>query len=274
MSVREISSPDNPLVKEYVRLARSRKHRRSAGQVAVEGPNLLEQALSAGLIPTVVFYTAEYGSGKGRQLLSSLPAQVKQVQVSEALFARFAATETPQAVAALIPFQEPDPFSLLSKPLTLALLLDRLQDPGNMGTALRTAAAAGVDAVFYTPGSADPYSPKVLRSTAGALFHIHLAQVREPLQLVYDLQRIGMQVAAARTQSDQLYWQADFKRPTLLVIGNESSGVSQELSASADFGITIPQADRLDSLNAAVAAGILIYEVVRQRHCHWNARTN
>lgn len=266
MSIHEISSPDNPLVKEFIRLARSRKHRRSAGKVAVEGPNLLEQALTADLIPTVVFYTSEYGSGKGRLLLSSLPPAVKQVRVTEAVFTRIAATEAPQAVAALIPFQEPDPSLLLAKPLTLALLLDRIQDPGNMGTVLRTAAGAGVDAVFYTPGSADPFSPKVLRSTAGAVFHINVAQVREPLQLVQHLQSDGMQVAAAGPWSNQPYWEADFTRPTLLVIGNESSGISAELSAAADCGVTIPQADRLESLNAAVAAGILIYEAVRQRH--------
>jgi RNA methyltransferase, TrmH family len=83
-----------------------------------------------------------------------------------------------------------------------------------MGTMLRTAAAAGVDAVFYTPGSADPFSPKVLRSTAGAVFHIDVAQVREPLQLVESCKAKGMQVAAARPRSDQPYWEADFKRPT------------------------------------------------------------
>jgi RNA methyltransferase, TrmH family len=261
----DISSLDNPLVKEYLRMARSRKHRRSAGRVAVEGPNLLEQALTAGLIPAVVFYTEQYSAGKGRFLLGALPQSVKQVRVTEAVFTRLAATEAPQAVAALIPFQEPDLSSLLAKPLTLALLLDRLQDPGNMGTMLRTAAAAGVEAVFYTPGSADPFSPKVLRSTAGAVFHIPTAQTREPLQLILHLQSSEIQVAAALPHSDHSYWQADFKRPTLLVIGNESSGISAELSAAADCRVTIPQAGRLDSLNAAVAAGILIYEVLRQR---------
>jgi RNA methyltransferase, TrmH family len=265
LPVLEISSPENPLVKEFIRLARSRKHRRSAGKLAVEGPNLLEQALAAGLIPEVVFYTAEYGSGKGFPLISSLPREVRQLRVTETVFTRLAATEAPQAVAALIPFQEPDPSSLLAGPLTLAMLLDRLQDPGNMGTVLRTAAAAGVDAVFYTPGSADPFSPKVLRASAGAFFHIRTAQAREPLQLVESLKRDGIQAAAALPQSDQLFWEADFKHPTLLMIGNESSGISADLSAAADCGVTIPQAGQLDSLNAAVAAGILIYEAVRQR---------
>ena len=265
MPVHEISSPDNPLVKEFVRLAHSRKQRRSAGKLAVEGPNLLEQALTAGIIPAVVFYTAEYGSGKGRLLLSSLPPEVKQVRVTEAVFTRLATTEAPQAVAALIPFQEPDPSSLLAKPLSLALLLDRLQDPGNMGTVLRTAAAAGVEAVFYTPGSVDPFSPKVLRSTAGAVFQIGVARVREPLLLVERLQAKGMQVCASRPRSDQLYWEANFILPTLLLIGNESSGISTELSAAADCSVTIPQAENLESLNAAVAAGIMIYEALRQR---------
>jgi len=260
-----ISSPDNPLIKEFARLARSRKQRRAAGLVAVEGPNLLEQALAAGLVPAVVLFTPEYHAGKGRFLIEALPGTVKRVTVTAKVFARLAATETPQAVAALVPYAEPSPDELLDRPLTLALLLDRLQDPGNMGTILRTAAAAGVEAVFYTPGSADPLSPKVLRSTAGALFHIPVARASDPLQLIMKLRGAGLQAAAAVPRAEQLYWSADFKRPTLLVIGNEKSGISPELSEAADCRLTIPQPASQDSLNAAVAAALLIYEALRQR---------
>lgn len=266
MPPRLISSPDNPLVKEFSRLARSRKQRCAAGLVAVEGPNLLEQALAAGLTPAVVLFTPEYSTGRGRLLIGSLPQTVKRAPVAEKVFVKLSATETPQGVAALIPYREPDPAALLARTLTLALLLDRLQDPGNMGTILRTAAAAGVEAVFYTPGSADPLSPKVLRSTAGALFHIPVARVREPLPLVGKLQREGLQVTAAVPRAEQVYWNADFKRPTLLIIGNEKSGISPGLCAAADGTVTIPQAGGQDSLNAAVAAAILVYEAVRQRH--------
>ncbi len=261
-----ISSPDNPLIKEFARLARSRKQRRASGLVAIEGPNLLEQALAAGLAPAVVLFTPEYYAGRGRLLIDSLPITVRRAPVVEKVFAKLSATETPQGVAALIPYREPDPAALLTGTLTLALLLDRLQDPGNMGTILRTAAAAGVEAVFYTPGSADPLSPKVLRSTAGALFQIPVARVREPLPLVEKLQRDGLQVTAAAPRAEQIYWNADFRRPTLFIIGNEKSGISPDLCAAADGTVAIPQAGGQDSLNAAVAAAILIYEAVRQRH--------
>jgi len=260
-----ITSPENPLIKEYSRLVHSRRYRRTARKLAVEGPNLLEQALAAGLVPEAVLYTPGFGCGKGHLLLSSLPEGVPQFQVSGALFAKIAATETPQEIAALIPYREPDLTGILSSQPSLALLLDRLQDPGNMGTILRTAASAGVEAVFYTPGSADPFSPKVLRSTAGALFHIPLAQVREPLELILTLQRLGLQVVAARPCSDLHFWCADFRSQTLLLIGNEKTGLSADLSAAADLAVNIPLTGTQDSLNAAVAAGILIYEVIRQR---------
>jgi len=260
-----IGSPDNPLIKEYLRLTRSRKYRRSAGKMAVEGPNLLEQALAAGLVPEVVIYTVDYSCGKGALLISALPESVKQVQVSKPLFAKLTATETPQEVAALIPFREPDHAFLASAPLTLALFLDRLQDPGNMGTVLRTAAAAGVEAVFYSPGSADPFSAKVLRSTAGAFFHIPVIQAREPLKLLRDSKRAGMQIVAASPDAQQYYWSADFTRPTLFVIGNEKGGISFEISAAADISVNIPLTGGQSSLNAAAAAAILIFEAVRQR---------
>ncbi|MBS3943718.1 MAG: RNA methyltransferase [Dethiobacter sp.] len=260
-----ISSPDNPLIKEYLRLKRSRKYRRSAGKLAVEGPNLLEQALAAGLLPEAVIYTVDYGCGKGAPLLSALPGSVKQVQVSKPLFAKLTATETPQEVAALIPFQEPDHAQFFSVPLSLALFLDRLQDPGNMGTVLRTAAAAGAEAVFYSPGSADPFSAKVLRSTAGAIFNIPVAMAREPLKLLREFKRAGIQIAAAAPSAQHYYWSADFSRPTLFIIGNEKGGISPELSAAADISVNIPLTGGQGSLNAAVAAAVLIFEAIRQR---------
>lgn len=252
-------------MKEYRRLAASRRFRRAAGELALEGPNLLREALAAGLAPRVVFYTWEFCAGEGGDWLDSLPGPVRRYLVPRSVFDRLAYTETPRAVAGIVPYREAAAAELAEKKLSLALLLDRLQDPGNVGTILRSAAAAGAEAVFYTPGCADPYGPKALRSTAGALFRLALAEAREPLRLLAELKKGGLQVLAARPRTGQSFWEADLRRPTLLLIGSESGGLDPALEEAADGAVSVPQAAAVDSLNAAAAAAVLLFEAVRQR---------
>ncbi|MDI9456596.1 MAG: RNA methyltransferase [Bacillota bacterium] len=265
MPIKEISSSNNASIKEYRRLAGSRKYRRSAGKLALEGPHLVKEALATGLLPEVVFVTRSFLDSGGEKILSVLPGGTRQYLLSPSLFAGLAHTETPQEVAAIVPFREPGATALLSRPLTLVLILDCLQDPGNMGTIIRTAAAAGVEALFYSRGCVDPYNPKALRSTAGALFHLPLAVVEDPRQLVKLLQHGGMTIVAAQPQAGQCYWEVDYRRKTGLLIGSESRGLSPGLIAAADFSVFIPQFSSLDSLNAAIAAAVIIYEALRQR---------
>ncbi len=266
MPVKDISSSSNAYVKEYRRLAGSRKYRRSAGKLALEGPHLLEEALAAGLVPEVVFFTRKFLDAGGEQKLCALPGGTRQYQVPPSLFAGLTDTETPQEVAAIIPFCEPDFSAVMARPLTLILILDRLQDPGNMGTVVRSAAAAGVEALFYTPGTVDPYSPKALRSTAGALFHLPPLETGKPLSLIEKLRDRGMLILAAEPQGGRIYWEMDFRRKIALIIGSESSGLSPGISAAADCAVSIPQVSPLDSLNAAAAAAVLLYEALRQRN--------
>ena len=165
MELLRISSAGNPLLKEYRRLLTSARYRRTAGKMALEGPHLIREALQAGLIPDTVFFTAAFAMGKGRALLAEMPGRVRRVELPEKLFNRLMETDSPQGAAAVLPFPEAKAPSFSSN--GAVLLLERLQDPGNMGTVLRTAAAAGVDAVYYTPDCADPYAPKVLRRCRG-----------------------------------------------------------------------------------------------------------
>ncbi len=265
MPIREISSSSNRYLKEYRRLAGSRKYRRRAGKLALEGPHPVKEALAAGLVPEVVIFTRNFLDAGGSNILSNLPGGARQYLVSPSLFAGLADTETPQEVAAIIPFRSPELSAIMARPLSLVLILDRLQDPGNMGTIVRTAAAAGVEAIFYTPGTVDPCSPKALRSSAGALFHLPPAAVEEPLQLVKLLQGSGTLILAAQPQGGRIYWEIDLRRKTALLIGSESKGLSPELAAAADLAVSIPQVSPLDSVNAAVAAAVLVYEAFRQR---------
>lgn len=265
MSYLEIRSSSNTNFKEYRRLAGSRKHRRSSGRLALEGPLLIEEALAAGLHPEVVFLTRRFLKEGGRKICRVLPEQARCYLLSPALFARLADTETPQEIAAIFPFQEPAYIDRPLKALSLVIILDRLQDPGNMGTIIRTAAVAGADAVFYGPGCVDPYSPKALRSSVGALFHLPPAGVEDSLSFVQLLQRSGVTVVAAGPRGGQNFWEIDYRKKTAILIGNESCGLSPELVAASDLPVHIPQFSSLDSLNAAVAAAVIIYEALRQR---------
>ncbi len=265
MSVKEISSSDNAYIKMYRRLAAGARYRRRAGRLAIEGPRLLMEALAAGLVPEVVFFTRNFIDGGGKNIIGRLPPESRRYRLAASLFAGLAGTETPQEVAAIIPYSEPEPAAIAAQPLSLALFLDRVRDPGNMGTIIRTASAAGVDALFYGPGTVDPHSPKVLRSTAGAVFHLPPVAVEEPLQLVRLLRSSGMTVIAAQPQGGLLYWKADYRGRTALLIGSESSGLSHGLAAEADFAVSIPHASPLESLNASIAAALIMYEALRQR---------
>ncbi len=260
-----VSSTRNPLLKEYLKLLNSRRYRQQTKQIALEGPNLVKEALEAGLEPRVVFYTEDYFAQAGKEWLPALPSSAKQLLITPPLFRKIADTETPQEVAAI--FSAPKEGSGHKKPVRpdLALILDRLQDPGNLGAIIRTAAAAGADIVYFITGTVDPYNPKVLRATAGSVFHLPLEQVDDPGTLIRSLKEKGVQVAAGLTESPLSFWSGDYRKPTALIVGNEAGGVAADLIEEADICVSIPQAKNVESLNAAAAAAVIIYEIIRQR---------
>lgn len=260
-----INSLDNPLLKEFARLQNNRRFREKSGKIAVEGPNLVVEALKAGLFPEVFLFSADYYENEGRDILAELPGQARQFVMPPALFKKIAQTETPQPVAAIFWFARPEYEGRLERVPALAILLDRIQDPGNMGTIMRTAAGAGANVIYYTKGSTDPYAPKVLRATAGSVFHLPVQQVSDSLRLSCDLKEKGVQVVAAAARGGLPPWEADFKRPTTLIVGNEAGGVAGELLSEADLKVTIPLKGPVESLNAATASAMILYEIVRQR---------
>lgn len=262
----KVSSPNNPFLKEFNKLQRSRHYRSKMQQIALEGPNLVREAIKAGLNPSVIFYTGDYFENEGNKWLSELAPSVKQLELPWPLFKKIANTENPRAVAAIMSFGPKKNLKVCAGSMQLVLFLDKIQDPGNMGTIIRTAAAAEVDAIYYTSGSVDPYSPKVLRSTAGSIFSISIELCLEPLELFNNFKQENMQLVAADPNSDQAYWSANFRHPTVLIIGNETAGISPEIMAKADFRLAIPLAENINSLNASIAAAVILYEIIRQRN--------
>ncbi|HEY58383.1 MAG TPA: RNA methyltransferase [Anaerolineae bacterium] len=253
-----ITSPHNLLIKRLARLQRSPRARREERRFVVEGLRLLREAQAAGLRPEAVLYTPEAAT-RAAPLLQPWTAQgVALYETAPQALRRASATETPQGVLALFPWPA------LPWPPTpdFLLVLDDLRDPGNLGTILRTAWAAGVQGVLLPPGNTDPFAPKVLRSGMGAQFHLPLRRAtwEEMPHLL-----AGLPLILAEAHAGTPYTQANFRRPLALLIGGEAHGPGPQARALASEVVHIPMPGGAESLNAAVATAVLLFEVVRQR---------
>lgn len=183
----------------------------------------------------------------------------------DALFATIAETENPQGILAVCQQKEVTWDMISENKNGFYLLAEEINDPGNLGTILRTASACGVDAVFLSKGSVDLYHPKVLRATMGAVFHMPVFQNVDMEETASLLRSHGIPLYAAHLQGRQYPYSLNLRRACAFMIGNEARGLSEEASSLCDSYVKIPMPGRAESLNAAVAAAVLLYEVVRQR---------
>jgi TrmH family RNA methyltransferase len=253
-----ITSAANPKIK-LVRTLQTKRSRREAEQAfVVEGVRLAEEALRARAPARLVLHTDGLDSRSRSALngLARLGADV--VAVSPAAMAAASDTQTPPGLLAVVGW----PALVPPAPLSFALVLDRLADPGNLGTVLRSAGAAGVQAVFLAPGTVDLYNPKVVRAAMGA--HFHLPIVSLGWEALADA-LAGLALWRAEAHSGVAYDQVDWRGPSGLVIGSEAAGPGDAAQRLAPNSVHIPMAGQAESLNAAVAAGIIVFEVARQR---------
>lgn len=249
-----LSSPQNSRVKLVRALAR-KKEREKTGLILVEGEKLLFEALDAGLIPTMVFALPAWW--EEHPLVLNPEAAF---EVSDALLATMATTDNPTDVVAVFP----TPTLALSPkaPPQLAIVAHQLQDPGNLGTIIRSADAANADAVFVTEGCTDPWSPKCIRATMGACFHIPIISL--PLQAVCENHPTLPLYALTLDGAESLY-QQDLRPGGGFLIGNEGAGLPREAVKWTTKSLKIPIPGKAESLNAAMAATICLFETVRQR---------
>lgn len=252
------------LKNDRVRLVRALQERRRVRQrerrFVVEGVRLCQEAADTGARPHFVFYTARIREDpRGQALLAAWQeAGVPCEEVSDEVMAACSDTETPQGLLAVVPI--PD-LPLPPHP-TLTLILDRLRDPGNLGTILRTAQAAGVDGVILAPGTVDATNPKAVRAGMGAHFRLPIAAM--------DWDEIARAVAGCRVyladaRGTVPYTDADWTGRVALIVGGEAAGAGSRAHALADATVAIPLAGGVESLNAAVAAAVLLFEAARQR---------
>jgi TrmH family RNA methyltransferase len=254
-----ITSTANEKVK-YVRSLYRRRTRYRERHFVIEGVRLMEEAFRAGIVPALLFYSKGLDATPGgRELLVEIQkAEAPAFSVSERVMKALADTVSPQGVLAVLPFVELSPPADLS----LALVVDQLRDPGNLGTILRTANAAGVEQVFLTPRTVDAYNPKVVRGAMGAHFRLSIESLSWP-QIAEAL--AGLQILLADVQGGRVYDEVDWTRPSALIIGGEAHGATSESAELATASISIPMPGGTESLNAAVAASIILFEAVRQR---------
>ncbi|MEB3317017.1 MAG: RNA methyltransferase [Cyanobacteriota bacterium] len=263
MTAEPITSLRNPLIKRLRDLhhAAGRQERQ---RLLLEGSHLLEEALRLGLAPDLLLATSSWLKRHGA-LLEALPAAVPWREVSAEVLAAAATTRHPDGVIATLPWTLPAPPPAPPTP-AFALLLDHVQDPGNLGTLLRTALAAGVEQIWLGEG-ADPWQPKVLRASSGASLALGIGRFHaaELLDRVRQARSAGLTVVGTVARGGEPYWSHDWQSPTVLMLGNEGAGLSPDLLARADRLVSLPHSAAVESLNVAVAAGPLLLERERQR---------
>ena len=255
---------------KYVRRLYQKKFRDSEGKFLIEGVRFLEEGINANWPLEAVFYESSLEEGdRGRLLLEHLSKSGVTINaVDKTLFSEMADTESPQGILAVAkkPLQPHfNPVEWRKDQKDLLVLVDGVQDPGNLGTIIRSADAAGADCVFVLKGTVDPYNTKTLRSTMGSIFHIPIVNVDELGEFLAGLLAGDWSLVVGDPAAQKLLCKADLTCETVLVIGSEASGVSADLHRKASHLVKIPMPGRAESLNAGVAAGIMLYETVRQR---------
>lgn len=257
-----ITSTSNSKV-QALRALRHRDERLARGWYLAEGIRLVEEALKAGTPRLVLFNPATLErTPRGAALLRQLTAlEGVAWPTTAAALAAASDTQTPQGVVAALPLPAPDDAPLRG---TLALLLDGVQDPGNLGTILRTAWAAGVTEVLTTPGAADPFSPKAVRAGMGA--HLHLRLLPDQPWDRVAAWAASRRVLLADVRDGALYHEIDWRQPTLLILGSEAHGPAPAAADLRPARVTIPMTPGVESLNVAAAAAILLFEYHRSAH--------
>jgi len=259
--LRQVSSKENVLVKE-LRHSFTQAALTEDGYCAIEGVRLLEEALRSGLRVKAVFFS-QSARERANRLLPQISTHADTLLLPDAVFRSAVATETPQGVAALVKLKTFAFADLLgNNPLILGAA--GVQDPGNLGTIIRSAEAMGASGVLTMEGTVHAINPKVIRASAGSLFRLPVVKM-DSAEAVRSLRDQGARILATSSHKGIPLDEADLTEACCIFVGSEGAGISKELIAEADEVIAIPHSERVESLNAGVAASIILYEAARQR---------
>ena len=261
-SIEVITSTKNQRIQQIRELLSKKSARDEVALFVTEGIRLCEEAIASSTLPEIVVF-CEPLPERGIKLVEKAgELGCKLIKITPNVLETLSDTTTSQGIMMVMPIVTAE----LPKKADLIVILDQLRDPGNMGTILRTADAAGVQAVICTPGSVDPFSSKVVRSAMGAHFHLPIVRLGWPQILEYrEHQKNKFKLLLTDSEKGTTLWEKDLTSPIAFIIGGEADGASEEARNAADEFIRIPMPGKTESLNAAVAAGAVLYEIIRQR---------
>ncbi len=257
--LKRITSRANAFYKSLHKLASSGRDRREAGQTLLDGPHLLRALLDAGGKPRHLLVNESALQDAEIAGLLAACEVIPQTLLDDKLFAQLSELKTPNGLLALTDIPRP---SLPAAHSQFALLLEDIQDPGNLGSILRSAAAAGCDALFLSQGCADAWSPRVLRAGMGGHFVLH---IHEAVDLIEVAREFTGKIMAASLQAEKALYACNLRGKLAFAIGNEGAGLSQALQDAAQEQFIIPMPGKVESLNAAAATAVCLFEAVRQR---------
>ncbi|MCX7772794.1 MAG: RNA methyltransferase [Clostridia bacterium] len=257
----KITSAANPLIKELKGL-QDKKGRQKEKAVLLEGIRLVSDALESGAL--VRYFVIAEGFIDRAQIIIDRYEGTKIFMLPDGLFERVGETQTPQGIMAVVDIPHHSLSEVLAKGRRL-MLLESLQDPGNLGTIIRTADACGFDAVLLSKDSVDPFNPKVVRSTMGSLFHLPIIVLDDLYSTIVELKAHGIRLVCAHPRDGLSCWEAHLSDSIAIVIGNEGNGLTEQIIGLADVTVMIPMEGKAESLNASVAASMLLYESMRQK---------
>lgn len=253
-----IESKENSLFKETRKL-KERKYRNRNNKYIIEGFRLVEEAFKANLSIDYLIINKENNGKMSIYIEKYLNDDIKIYSMNDILFKDLVSTEQSQGIIAVANMKE----NLLKQDGTFYLLCDKVQDPGNLGTIIRTAHAAGIEGIILTKGTVDVYNDKTIRATMGSLFYLPIVY-DEDLSLVKSLKEKDFRIVVTSLNTDKDFYEENLKGKILLAVGNEGNGVSDEVYELSDIKVKIPMPGNAESLNVAIATSIIIYEKVRQ----------
>ncbi|ALG49494.1 TrmH family RNA methyltransferase [Clostridium perfringens] len=252
----EIESKNNNLFKEIKKL-KEKKHRIKSNKYLIEGLRFVEEAIKSKVSIDSIIFTESFKE-KNPDLFLKINENIKLIQMNEALLKQLCSTENPQGIVGVINMQNKE-----LKSGELVVLVDKVQDPGNMGTIIRSAHAAGAAGIVMTKGTVDIYNDKTLRSTMGSIFYIPIVE-DDSLDFVKSLKKEGYKLVVSSLQGKNNFFEENLQGKVMIAVGNEGNGVSDEVYDIADIKVKIPMPGEAESLNVAVATSIMIYEKIRQ----------
>jgi TrmH family RNA methyltransferase len=259
-----ISSRENNTIKRLHALA-DPKARKKEKAFLVEGNKLVEEALRSRAAIRVIAAPSLLRH-HGKQLIKLAEAgSIEVLWISEHLMDVVAGSKTPQPVMAVVRMTEHSPDALTASPQGLIVVADRLQDPGNLGTIIRTCEAVGASGVALTPNTVDPFGPKAVRASMGSILRVPVVRIDHAEHFLTKCREKGFQTVALAVSGKETHFDLDLRRPTAFVIGQEAAGLDDEVMKAVDRHVRIPMSSTIDSLNVATAAAVVLYEALRQR---------